>query len=156
MSENGNNHLTLQLTVPALLKLFEGDPDVVLHIRKAAVAEFTRRKIGTLLDAASKALVESEVAKQVGTIKGYPAKITLAEPILNALKESCATAMKEHEKAMWSLVHKQIATQIDAHLDSIREKVSAEVKRRIDSEVTARINTGVRTRMDAAIKAAKA
>lgn len=145
------NIITVQLTVPALMRLFEGDPEIGLTLRKGVIAAFAKAKIGTILDAASKAQVASEITKQVGEIKGYPQKITLQQGILDTIKSEASKAMKDADKQVRALIDESISNEKEA----IEKMIASEVKRRITAEVADKVKSEVRSRLNAALSAAQ-
>jgi len=56
----------LQLTVPALEKLFEGQPDFVLQLRQAAMQEFTKRRIKGILTQGTQVEIDNAIKSEIG------------------------------------------------------------------------------------------
>lgn len=153
-----NNIVTLNLSVPALEKIFEGNPDFVISIRQAAVAEFAKRKIGDILDKSVKADVEAAVAKQVGTITnagGYNQKITLQKPILDMIQAETQKTIDVHKQTIERLIRDMMTQAVEAQNEMIDEKINREVERRVNAEVQARVTTAVKERMNKVMSAAQ-
>jgi hypothetical protein len=148
---NGNNIVTVQLTVPALTKLFDGDPEIGIHLRKSVVAAFARQKIGNVLDAASKAQIAFEVEHQVGKISGYPSKVILNPTILNEIKAAAGQAIIDAHREIREL----IKVAIDDQMARIEGVIKSEVASCITGETKRKINSEVRSRLDAALSAAR-
>jgi hypothetical protein len=151
------NLVTLQLTVPALEKLFEGDPEVIVGIRQAAIAEFGRRKMGDLLTKAAKADIDHAIAQQVGSIGGtsYAPKITLQEPILQMIREETRMTM-DVNKLMIDQTIQELAQKImDDQVQEIDQKVKREVERRVNNEVASRVTAEVKAKMTEIMKIMK-
>jgi hypothetical protein len=125
----GNNIVTLTLTVPALEKLFEGDPQLVLELRKSAIANFAKMKIGCLLDAATKAEVAAEIAKQVGEYKSYPGKITVAPQLLTQIKQETLNWVAGFRAEMEFLIRDTVK-----ELELVKATVGELVKQRVTLE----------------------
>lgn len=151
------NIVTLQLTVPALEKLFEGDPEFVLSIKQAAFIEFGRRKIGELLDKSTKADIEAAIANHVGTISTtyHPPQIKLQQPILDMIHTSTQRAMNDQHTAIASLIKEAIDKAISPVTESIDEKIKREVDRRVNNEVAVRVATEVKAKINDILKAAQ-
>lgn len=106
MSENnnGNNIVTLQLTVPALMKLFEGDPDVVIHLRKSVKEGKRMRNIDSKFHIEAQ-IIDTMVGEKINihivkTSNGDPipedeplfllrARDYIALPLLHKYREMC-------------------------------------------------------------------
>lgn len=152
------NIVTLNLSVPALEKIFEGNPDFVISIRQAAVAEFAKRKIGDILDKSVKTDVEAAVAKQVGTITnpgGYNQKITLQKPILDMIQAETQKTIDVHKQTIERLIRDMMTQAVEAQNEMIDEKINREVERRVNAEVQARVTTAVKERMNKVMSAAQ-
>lgn len=153
------NIVTLNLSVPALEKIFEGNPDFVISIRQAAVAEFAKRKIGDILDKSVKTDVEAAVAKQVATITnpgGYnPKKITLQKPILDMIQAETQKTIDVHKQTIERLIRDMMTQAVEAQNEMIDEKINREVERRVNAEVQARVTTAVKERMNKVMSAAQ-
>lgn len=147
----GNNVVTLQLTVPGLMKLFEGDPDIEVYLRKAVVAEFAKKKIGGVLNEANKAQIAFEVENQVGKVSYYDNKVTLKPEILAKVQEAAALSMKECREVISTL----ISHTVQQESKKIEAYVTSEVKRRLTGEITERVKSEVRERLNDALKAAR-
>lgn len=145
------NYITLNLSIPALEKLFEGDPEVVISIRKAAILEFARRKIGDLLDKAAKADVEAAVREAVGYVDKpgtWQQKILLQKQILEAIQSETKKATDAYKALVWSMITESVNAAVKSHIDEIAGLVDSTVKRRIEAETADRINKAVRSRID--------
>ncbi len=152
------NIVTLQLTVPALEKIFEGNPEFVISIRQAAIAEFARRKIGDIMEKSLKADVEAAVAKQVGTVTnpgGYNQKITLQKPILEAIQGEALKTLDAHKKAIDKMIQEMADRTIQTQIKEIDQMVKREVERRVTAEISTRVTAEVKAKMNEVIKAAQ-
>lgn len=149
------NYITLNLSIPALEKLFEGDPEAVISIRKAAILEFSRRKIGELLDKAAKADIEAAVREAVGYVDktGWQQKILLQEPILKAIQAETKKATDAYKALVWSMITESVNAAVKSHIDEIAALVDNTVKRQIEAETADRINKAVRSRIDKMLEA---
>jgi hypothetical protein len=151
------NLVTLQLTVPALEKLFEGDPTIALTMRQAAITEFARRKMGDIIPKALKAEIDAAIAKEIGTINysGYTPKITLQETILQEIRSEGRKTMDAHQKTITTLIQEAAQTAIDEQIALIQSRITREIERRITSEITNRISDGIKTKMNEMMKIAQ-
>jgi hypothetical protein len=145
-----NNSITISLTVPALERLFEGDPNVVVELKKGAIANFARGKIGTLLDVATKALVEEEIGRQVGTIKGYPPKVTVAPDLLAQLKGEALVQVSAHRTE----IERMIRATVKEEISKIEPTIKALIEQRVTFEVKEAVKAEVAAKMRAALSAA--
>jgi len=149
----GTNIITLQLTVPALERLFADDPEIIMVLRKGVIAEFARKKIGLVLDAAAQAQIAHEVTKQVGEIKGYPAKITLEKKLLEELQSQTSLTISAKRAEMLALAKEAAEAAVEQIRIDLPGLISAEVKRRVSAEIVKSVTFQVQQKMDAAVKA---
>ena len=152
------NLVTLNLSVPALEKIFEGDPQVVISIRQAAIAEFAKRKIGDIMEKSVKADVEAAVAAQIGQIKNagsYNQQITLQKPILDMVQAETQKTIDAHKAAIERLIRDMMTQAVEAQNELIDEKINREVERRVNAEIQARVTTAVKERMNKVMSAAQ-
>lgn len=153
---SGTNIVTLQLTVPALERLFEGDPEIVMVLRKGVIAEFAKKKIGSILDDATKAQIAHEVKLQVGESKGYPAKITLEKTILEGIQSQVSAAVSMRRGQILREVQEAADVAVEQIRIDLPALIAAEVKKRVNSEVVKSCTIQVQQKLDAAIKALSA
>lgn len=154
-----NNIVTLQLSVPALEKLFEGDPQFAVSLKQAVITEFSRRKLGDLLNQSAKADIDHAIATQVGTITskgyGYAPQITLQKPILEHIQAETNKAMEENRKAITQTISDAADQAVTKITEDLEARVKKVVESRLTTEITARVNAEVTARMNKIMKAAQ-
>src|SRR4051812_31920356 len=84
------NMITLQLSVPALQHLMDGDPAFVLSLKQAVIQEFVKRLSHVKVDDALKAEIENAISRQIGTFQ-YGRGGTLSTDLLEKVR---ATAIE--------------------------------------------------------------
>ena len=150
MEDNTRNLVTIQLTVPALEKLFDGaDPSFILSMRQSAMEEFARRRIKALLTQSVELDIADAIAKEVGSVgKGYPVRATLKPAVQEAVKEAVNRGMKPAREEFAALVD----SAVKAEIDDLRKVLEDRISRQMAAAIKAEIQAAVASKLKEATK----
>lgn len=144
--------VTLTLTVPALERLFEGDPTIVLILKEAAVAEFVRRKIGNYMSGESQAAIENEIKRQIGA-RDFQGKVKINQAISDAVLHEAGQIIEKHKTRITEFAKEFVRRQLeDRAIDEAIERVVGE---ELIRQAAGKVKAEVARRLDRALKAAE-
>jgi len=145
-----NNIVTLQLSVPALERLFEGDPEFLLSLRQAVVAEFVRRNVKGLLDKALEVECARVANETIGKWESYPSsRVALKKEYESSVKSVAVGVVEEARKQLIAYAEQCAVTGVKGIEADIEATIEERVRRAITSVVTNRIREEVQTKVKA-------
>jgi phage tail sheath gpL-like len=138
------NYITLQLSVPALERLMQECPELVLKLSQGVMEEFARRQVRAFADSAFKDIVKKVIESELGTMtSSYNAPLKLNPQFEAALKGVVSTQIAALKtELLVDAAGKAAAVSID-----LRTKIEAFVNREVTAQVAQYIRTQVTTRL---------
>lgn len=147
MSNEHDGKVKLTLNRPALERLFEGDSELEMELKHAAVKEIVDKHFGAIIKNEAMAAYKADVTRKIQTDlktqlgdfdRGYPWTFTLS---------------KKARAAIESVVADKIRERIEAEVDKL--DLQRMIKQQVDHTVAFRIKQGVRARLDEVTKQMK-
>ena len=145
-----NNIVTLQLSVPALERLFEGDPEFLLSLRQAVVAEFVRRNVKGLLDKALEVECARVANETIGKWENFPSPhVTLKKEYEASVKSLAVREVDAARKQLISYAEQCAATEVKG----IEATIEATIEERVQRAINSAVSNGIREKVQTKIKA---
>lgn len=141
------NYLTLQLSVPALERLMQDAPDVVLKLQQGVVEEFSRRRVRAFTQKAIDEMVSKAIASEIGSIGGWPVKVTLKPEFKAAVDAVVNQYISSERLALLT----DAAGQAQLAVAGMAAQVEVAVKRAVEAQTATYIKTEVANRLKAVL-----
>lgn len=148
------NVFTVNLSVHALEKLFENEPEAIIQIRKAAIVEFARKKITGVLDESLRKEIQELVNKEVGTLSWN--NTTINPKLLDKIKSTAQSEIEVQKQKLDTQWREKVIAEMQNYTETLDERIKNRVEIQLNKEIETRIASEVKRRLDNAFNAAKA
>ena len=146
----GQNYMTLQLSLPAFERLLEvGGNDIIVKISNAVITESVQRRVRALIERGITAQVDTAIAGTVGTID-YRNTVTLKGEYKKTVAQEALNATNKLRDELTKLIE----TTIHDQLGSLRLDIAKKLETMITSAIKVEVNTLVKAKLREAMEAA--
>ena len=139
------NYIPLSLSVPALERLMQECPELVLKLSQGVMEEFARRQVRAFADTALKSIVQKVIDAEMGTLSPSGAVLKLNPKFEAALLGVVTTRVAE----LKTNILVEAATRAAVVSTELQETIGAKVDHAVTSQVMNQIKTQVASRIKA-------